>query len=186
MKEDKTMSIGMKCGTVFLEEHQPAWEESARTVIADIRRALDGLNADVQHIGSTAVKSVKAKPIIDIAVAVNDLDDVIAQNEKLAESGIIFRFDERPCHLLYVKGEFEKDTRTHHIHVIPKGSEEWKNYLCFRDCLNENPGIAKEYEALKLELCEKYGNDRNAYTNAKEDFIRRVTAEARKKYADKY
>ena len=180
------MSIGMKRGTVFLEEHQPAWEENARTVINDIQSALDGLNADVQHIGSTSVKSIKAKPIIDIAVAVNDLDEVIAHNEKLAERSIIFRFDERPDHLLYVKGDFEKDTRTHHIHVIPKGSEKWKNYLCFRDYLNENLSIAKEYEALKLELCEEYSNDRNSYTNAKEDFIRRVTADARKIYADRY
>ena len=180
------MSIGMKRGTVFLEEHQTAWEESARTVITDIQSVLDGLNADVQHIGSTSVKSVKAKPIIDIAVAVNKLDDVISHNEQLAERGIIFRFEISSCHLLYVKGDFEKDTRTHHIHVIPKGSEEWKNYLCFRDYLNENLSIAKEYEALKLELCEKYGNDRNAYTDAKEDFIRRVTAEARKIYADRY
>jgi GrpB-like predicted nucleotidyltransferase (UPF0157 family) len=180
------MSIGMKRGTVFLEEHQPAWEENARSVITDIQSVLDGLNADVQHIGSTSVKSIKAKPIIDIAVAVNDLDEVIAHNEKLAERSIIFRFDERPDHLLYVKGDFEKDTRTHHIHVIPKGSEKWKNYLCFRDYLNENLSIAKEYEALKLELCEKYGNDRNSYTNAKEDFIRRVTADARKIYADRY
>ena len=180
------MSIGMKRGTVFLEEHQPAWEESARTVITDIQSALDGLNADVQHIGSTSVKSIKAKPIIDIAVAVNKLDDVISHNEQLAERGIIFRYEISSCHLLYVKGDCEKDTRTHHIHVIPKGSEKWKNYLCFRDYLNENLSIAKEYEALKLELCEKYGNDRNSYTNAKEDFIRRVTADARKIYADRY
>ena len=180
------MSIGMKRGTVFLEEHQTAWEENAKEVITDIKSALDGLNADVQHIGSTSVKSIKAKPIIDIAVAVNKLDDVISHNEQLAERGIIFRYEISSCHLLYVKGDFEKDTRTHHIHVIPKGSEKWKNYLCFRDYLNENLSIAKEYEALKLELCEKYGNDRNAYTDAKDEFIRSVTAEARKIYADRY
>lgn len=180
------MSIGLKRGTVSLEEHQTAWEESAKAVISDIRSALDGLNADVQHIGSTAVKSVKAKPIIDIAVGVSDLNEVIARSEKLAELGIVFRFDERPDRLLYVKGDFEKDTRTHHIHIIPKGSDEWKNYLCFRDYLNENPVTAKEYEALKVKLCEKYGSDRIAYTDAKEDFIRIVTSMARKIYADKY
>jgi len=180
------MSIGMKRGTVFLEEHQTAWEESAKAVISDIQCALEGLKADVQHIGSTSVRSIKAKPIIDIAVAVNNLDEVIERNEKLAKHGIIFRFDERPDHLLYVKGDFENDTRTHHIHVLAKGSEKWKDHLCFRDYLNDDLSTAKEYESLKLELCEKYGNDRNAYTDAKENFIRRVTAEARKKYAERY
>ena len=180
------MSIGMKRGTVFLEEHQPAWEENARAVIADIQSALNDMNTDVQHIGSTSVKSIKAKPIIDIAVAVNDLDEVIAHNNELAKHNIIFRFDERPKHLLYVKGDFENDTRTHHIHVVLKDSEEWKNYLCFRDYLNDNFSIAKEYEALKLKLSEQYGNDRNAYTDAKEDFIRKVSAKAREIFADKY
>lgn len=180
------MSIGMKRGTVFLEEHQTCWEESAKAVIAEIQTALAGLDTDVQHIGSTSIKSIKAKPIIDIAAAVDDLDEVIARNEKLAGLGIIFRFDERPKHLLYVKGDFEKDTRTHHIHIVPKGSEEWKNYLCFRDLLNDDISIAGEYEKLKLELSDKYADDRIAYTDAKEAFIIRLTAQARRIYADKY
>ena len=154
------MSIGMKRGTVYLEEHQIYWEESASAVIADIQNALAGLDVDAQHIGSTAIKSIKAKPIIDIAATVDDLDEVIARNENLAGFDIIFRFDERPKHLLYVKGDFEKDTRTHHIHIVPKGSEEWKNYLRFRDLLNDDISIAGEYEQLKLELWEKYADDR--------------------------
>ncbi|MBE6864351.1 MAG: GrpB family protein [Ruminococcus flavefaciens] len=180
------MSIGMKRGTVYLEDHQSSWEESAKTVIADIQTALTGLDADVQHIGSTAIMSIKAKPIIDIAAAVNDLDEVIARNEKLAGLGIVFRFDERPEHLLYVKGDFEKNTRTHHIHIVSKCSEEWKNYLCFRDYLNDNLSIAREYEKMKLELWKKYADNRIAYTDAKEAFIRSVTAKARELYKDKY
>ena len=65
------------------------------------------MNPDIQHIGSTSINSIKAKPIINIAVAVNDYDEVIARNDKLAKYDIVFRFDERPEQLLYVKGDFE-------------------------------------------------------------------------------
>ena len=179
------MSIGLKRGTVYLEDHQPEWEQNAVDTISDIQLALNGIDADIRHIGSTAVKTIKAKPIIDIAIAVNDLDEVLARNNALAEYGIIFRFDERPENLLYVKGNFTEDTRTHHIHVVLKNSDKWKNYICFTDYLNDNIQAAKEYEALKLELQKKYGNDRVAYTDAKAELISRLTAEARKIYADR-
>ena len=172
------MSIGLKRGTVLLEEHQLAWEENARDTISDIQTALDGLNPIVEHVGRTSIKSIKAKPIIDIAIAVNDFDEVIARNNKLAEYSIIFRFDERPEHLLYVKGDFEADTRTHHIHVVLKNSKEWKNYLNFRDYLNSNEQAASEYEAVKIEMAELYPNDRDSYLEGKSKIISRLLLEA--------
>ena len=172
------MSIGLKRGTVFLEEHQLAWEENARETISEIQAALDGLNPIVEHVGSTSIKSIMAKPIIDIAVAVNDFDEVIARNNKLADYNIIFRFDERPEHLLYVKGDFEADTRTHHIHVVLKNSREWKNYLNFRDYLNSNEQAALEYEAIKIEMAELYPNDRDSYLEGKSKTISQLLLEA--------
>ena len=174
------MSIGLKRGTVLLEEHQLAWEENARETISEIQAALDGLKPIIQHVGSTSIKSIKAKPIIDIAVAVNDFDEVIARNNKLAEYDIVFRFDERPEHLLYVKGDFEADTRTHHIHVVLKNSREWKNYLNFRDYLNSNEQVALEYEAIKIEMAELYPNDRDLYLEGKSKIIPRLLLEAEK------
>lgn len=174
------MSIGMKRGTVYLEEHQTAWEQNAMETIAELHKALSGLDADIQHVGSTSVKAIRAKPIIDIAVAADDLDEVVARSSRLAEYGIIFRFDERPVHLLYVKGDLERDTRTHHIHVVRKGSGEWINYLNFRDYLNADMNAARRYEAVKLELAELYPDDRELYTEKKSGTVARLLQEAAK------
>lgn len=174
------MGIGMKRGTVYLEEHQLAWEHSASETIADIKAAAGDLICDVQHIGSTSVKHIKAKPIIDIAVAVNDYDEVIAMNHKLSEYGIIFRFDERPKELLYVKGDFDSDIRTHHIHFVLNGSKEWNNYVNFRDYLNANKCVSCEYEAVKSKLAELYPCDRFAYTEGKSGIISRILQDAEK------
>ena len=174
------MSIGMKRGTVYLEEHQSAWEQSAKDTIDELQKALKGIDADIQHVGSTAVRSVRAKPIIDIAVGVSDLDEVIARNDLLAEYGIIFRFDERPGHLLYVKGDFGRDTRTHHIHVVKIHSREWNNYLNFRDYLNADKAAASEYEAVKSHLAGLYPDDREMYTEEKGKTVSKLLLEAEK------
>ena len=177
------MSIGLKRGTVCLEEHQKAWEDSAKKTIADIRNALDGIDADVQHVGSTSIKSIKAKPIIDIAVGVPDFESVSARNDKLKEACIfpaIWNFDDHPEELLYVKGDFEKDTRTHHIHVILKTSKEWRNYLNFRDYLNAMPSAAREYEAVKEKLEAMYPDNREKYTAGKSEIIAKLLEEAEK------
>ena len=173
-------SIGLKRGTVYLSEHQISWEENAKETIDELYAVLHDLKPDIQHVGSTSINSIKAKPIIDIAVAVSDFEAIIAWNDMLAEHDIIFRLDERPEQLLFVKGDFEEDTRTHHIHVVLKNSREWMNYLNFRDYLNANHQSASEYEAMKEQLAARYPNDRNAYTEGKREIITRLLLEAEK------
>ena len=172
------MSIGMKRGTVYLEAHQSAWEQSAAETAAALYAALSGLHIEIQHVGSTAIRTIKAKPIIDIAVAAADFDEILARNAELAAHQIIFRLDERPRELLYVKGDLSADTRTHHIHVVRMDSQEWQNYLNFRDYLNANAEAASEYEAWKERLAAQYPADRNAYTDGKSEIIARFLREA--------
>jgi len=169
----------MKRGTVFLEPHQTEWEIAAKEAIRTIKSILGDIAADIQHIGSTSIKAIKAKPIIDIAVAVNDFEAVLQKRAELEKVDVIFRFDERPEQLLFVMGDFEKDTRSHHIHVVLYGSDEWNNYINFRDYLNSNTEAAREYEAVKLSLAEQYSDDRIAYTDGKKDVIDRLLSEAR-------
>ena len=76
-------------------------------------------------------------------------------------------------------GDFEKDTRSNHIHVVLFGSDEWNNYINFRDYLNSNTEAAREYEAVKLRLAEQYLDDRIAYTDGKQEVIDRLLEEAR-------
>ena len=173
------MSIGMKRGTVYLEPHQTEWERAAEETIRTLKNILGNSAADIQHIGSTSIRTISAKPIIDIAVAVNDYELILSKRDVLENADIIFRFDERPEQLLFVMGDFEKDTRSHHIHVVIYGSDEWNNYINFRDYLNSNTEAAREYEAVKLRLAEQYPDDRIAYTDGKQEDIDRLLAEAR-------
>lgn len=173
------MSIGMKRGTVYLEPHQPEWERAAEETIQTLKNILGSIAADIQHIGSTSIRTISSKPIIDIAVAVNDYELVLNKCDELEKAEIVFRFDERPEQLLFVMGDFEKDTRSHHIHVVLYGSDEWNNYIDFRDYLNTHIEAAKEYEAVKFRLAEQYPDDRIAYTDGKQEVIDRLLADAR-------
>ncbi len=172
------MSIGMKRGSVYLEEHQIEWESAAEDTIQIIKSLLNETAVDVQHIGSTSIKRIPAKPIIDIAVGVKDFDAVLLKKGNLEKAEIIFRLDERPEQLLFVKGDFEKDTRTHHIHVVLYGSKEWNDYINFRDYLNTNEEKSDEYARLKLKLSLMYPTDRALYTEGKSELISNILSEA--------
>ena len=133
------MSIGLKRGTVRLEPQDSAW-------------AILGPDArDIQHIGSTAIQGILAKPIIDIAVGVEDLAHMRGHDAELAERGFLFRGEDVPGQLLYVLAGPE-DIRTHHIHTVIWGQKDWNNYINFRDYLNCHPDMAQRYSQLKEKL----------------------------------
>lgn len=172
--------IGLKRGTVKLIPHQDEWMENAERTIKVLWKILDSAVVDIQHIGSTSILSICAKPIIDLVVGVRDLKDVLPYMELLEQHDIIFRGNHTPGQMLFVMGDFEKDTRTHHIHVVKWNGEEWNNYLNFRDYLNVNPEKARMYEECKQRLEIKFSNDRNSYTQGKEELIRQILQEASK------
>ena len=172
------MCIGLKRGIVELVPHQAEWESIAAHTVEVLKNILGNAAVDVQHIGSTSIKLIRAKPIIDIAVAVEDFDAVLAKKTELEAQYIIFCLDERPEQLLFVMGDFAADTRTHHIHVVKFGSREWVNYLNFRDYLNSNESAASQYESVKINLAQKYADDRNAYVEAKCDVVQKLLAQA--------
>jgi len=155
---------------VRLEPQDSAWEQSAREVIAALREILGPDARDIQHIGSTAIQGILAKPIIDIAVGVEDLAHMRGHDAELAERGFLFRGEDVPGQLLYVLAGPE-DIRTHHIHTVIWGQKDWNNYINFRDYLNCHPDMARRYSRLKEELWEKYQNDRGSYTRNKQAFI---------------
>ncbi len=165
--------LGLKRGEVALFPHEKAWETEARNTINRLNDILGDVIVDIQHIGSTATPTIKAKPIIDIAVSVNDFDGVLKRNDALQNNGFYHRPSSEENQLLFSCGSFYDnlgDLQTHFIHFVLKDSMEWINYINFRDYLISNPNIAKEYEALKISLC-KTAKDRAEYTAAKHDFI---------------
>ncbi len=167
--------LGLQPGTVRLREYTPLWAELFLIEAADIRDALGELALDVQHVGSTAVPGLRAKPILDIAVAIPANDVVPKCAAPLARLGYLYaaRVD------LEDDFVFEKGIeRTHHVHLVALKSRQWSDYIRFRDALRCNPQLVGEYERIKMELgCRFYGN-RAAYTSAKAEFIRHVLSVA--------
>lgn len=172
------MNIGLKTGVVTLLPHQVEWEINAEETIILMRTILGDACIDIQHVGSTSIKHICAKPIIDIAVAVNVLADILPYNDMLANNGIYYRKEEATGQLLYLMGDLDNKIKTHHIHVVKHNSVNWRNYLNFRDYLNEFPEKAKLYNDLKQELAEKYTFERKLYTAGKKDTIENLLKEA--------
>ena len=151
------MNIGLKTGIVKLLPHQTEWETNAEEIITLMKTILGDTCIDIQHVGSTSIKHICAKPIIDIAVAVNELADILPYNDVLSKNGIFYRKEETTGQLLYLMGDLENEIKTHHIHVVKYNSVNWQNYLNFRDYLNAFPEKARLYNELKQELAKKYG-----------------------------
>ncbi|HBG5346379.1 TPA: GrpB family protein [Clostridioides difficile] len=171
--------IGLKCGMVKLLAHQITWDKSAKDVIALLKNTFDKTAVDIQHIGSTSISSISAKPIIDIVVGVASLEEAKLYIEKLEQRGIIFRGQDVPEQLLFVMGDFEKNTRTHHIHVVKWNSVAWNNYINFRDYLNTFPDKAKLYDSHKQKLALQFEDNRKSYTQKKQELINILLEEAR-------
>lgn len=143
----------------------------AQDTIILLKSLLGDVAIDIQHIGSTAISSISAKPIIDIAVGVNSLDNIKPYIQILEQNGIVFRNEDVKGQLLFVIGDFEKDIRTHHIHIVKWNGTAWNNYINFRDYLNTFSEYAEKYDTLKKELAVKFANDRIGYTEGKWELI---------------
>ena len=165
------MSLGLKRGTVQLEPHDKQRDEAAIQTIRKLKSILGDDAIDIQHIGSTAIPAIKAKPVIDIVVGVTDFERIMLHNEQLQKEGIFYRGSDVECQILYVMGDMKKDIRTHHIHVVKWNGTEWRNYIHFRDCLNANENMALQYQRVKEELESKYADNRGLYTKGKKDII---------------
>ena len=168
--------IGLKRGTVELVQHQKEWHENAENVISELKQLLEDTALDIQHIGSTAIFSIHAKPIIDIAVAVHDVKDILPYIEVLKQHNILFHEGAVTGEVFFVIED--GDVRTHHIHVVKWNGIEWNNYINFRDYLNANPEKAMMYDKFKQKSAAQFTNDRKRYTSSKQEIIGQLLSEA--------
>ena len=170
---------------IFLVQHDDRWNEYYKELEDTITDLLtDYPEKRISHIGSTAIQGIWAKNIVDVLVEISEEADMEEAARILEQNGFIRMSDEKGRISLnkgYTKEGFAD--KVYHIHLRYAGDND---ELYFRDYLNEHPQIAKEYEALKLELWKRYEHNRDAYTAAKTDFIRKWTAEARRIYGDRY
>jgi len=172
---------------IYLADYDPRWpqmyeEERARIVSAIGERA-----ADVQHVGSTSIPGIAAKPIIDIAVHLNSLVDALycitplteLGYECLGEFGIPGRIYFRKLTASPLPGQSHDGVgRTHQIHMYELGHEQYEKQIVFRDYLRAHAAAAREYEALKRDLAVRHAGDIEAYANAKSDFVQSILRSA--------
>lgn len=164
-------ALGLRRHTVRVVAHRPEW----RGLYERERRALlervGHLAVGVEHVGSTAVPGLDAKPIIDIALAVTSTEVVPRLERSLGKIGYVYRGDAgADGGHLFVK-ESSLDVRTHHLHVVAADDPQWHGWLLFRDELRADEELRARYAELKQALQERFAEDRKGYTNAKKEFI---------------
>lgn len=162
---------------ITLSDHNPKWKEWAENEVKHLHFILDRFNPSITHIGSTAIPGIKAKPIVDILVEISDDCQMPSVRSVLEDSGYIC-MSATEKRMSFNKGYTLKGyaEKVFHIHIHRTGDN---NEILFRDYLVGHRDLAKEYETLKLALLSRHGKDRDAYTEAKSEFVKRVVMLAR-------
>jgi GrpB-like predicted nucleotidyltransferase (UPF0157 family) len=162
---------------ITIADYDPQWPEQFETLRSRIAAALSDLAIAIEHIGSTAVPGLAAKPLIDIDVLLRSDADLPLVISKLALLGYDHQGD------LGVPGReafrAPPDDFPHHLYVCPPDSREYRRHIAFRDHLRTHPKDAKAYATLKRSLARKFGDQREGYTQAKSEFIADVVRRAR-------
>jgi GrpB-like predicted nucleotidyltransferase (UPF0157 family)/RimJ/RimL family protein N-acetyltransferase len=167
---------------VEIVSYNPSWPNDALNEINKLKSALPMNRViDIQHVGSTAIPGLSAKPIIDIQVAVKSLNEMkIVAVASLQKLGYEYWSDNPdPERLFFVKGMPPfGEKRTHHVHMFEPTSHHWQGKIIFRDYLIAHPEVAQEYQQLKLRLAQLHIYDREEYTNAKGEFVNTILKRA--------
>ena len=155
------------------DESWPAKFETERALLQKV--LAPWLTGTIEHIGSTAVPGLPAKPVIDIMAPVHTLEASRPAIEAAASAGYVYY--PYKAEIMHWLCKPSPSLRTHHLHLVPFASPLWEQRLRFRDTLRQNPALAAEYAALKLRLAQQFRLDREAYTEAKTPFVLRVLSE---------
>lgn len=170
------MRLGLKRGEVRLEAHTVEWKEEFHRVKQLILHFTPIHESRIEHIGSTAIKGIVAKPILDLVVGVDDIENVdkdIFQGLKAA--GFLRLRVERPNEIVLAKYTSETyEVKTHIIHLVDYNKELWKNLIFFRDYLNANKTTREQYSELKKKFLEENNKGIEEYTDYKEKFVREI------------
>lgn len=164
--------IGVPKHKVLLVEHDEKWEEEFEQVKETLAKIHGENVVDIQHVGSTAIKGIMAKPMLDIAIVLKSITDsffkIMKDNEYKYYGEVV-----TGKHLFVLRGE--GGVSLQHVHCYEeKNLEHFYDQIKFRDFLRSHSEYAKEYERLKLELYEIYYNDRQKYTEGKQAFFDKI------------
>ncbi|WP_234040571.1 GrpB family protein [Micromonospora coerulea] len=171
-----------RAAPVRLHRYDPAWPvryaEEAELLIHTLRDCL----VAVEHVGSTSVPGLAAKPVIDILAAVRDFDGFSELVERLRGIGYTYTPESEaddPSRRVFRKGpEDLTRLRTHHLHITERDSHYWRRLIAFRDYLRSHPADADSYLALKRDLAARHAADSGCYTRDKRAFVREIERRA--------
>lgn len=163
--------MGLKNETVCLKSNFNHWKKMFENEKKELVKLFVKEDVIIEHVGSTSVEGLLAKPIVDIAIGVGDFKSVEKYINLLQEIYTIKNNDENGEILLIKENNLET---FYLIHILDRNSDRFKNMLKFRDILRNNPDVLKEYQELKKHLSVMYPNDRKMYTKSKNDFIQEV------------
>jgi GrpB-like predicted nucleotidyltransferase (UPF0157 family) len=159
---------------VHIVPYDPSWpclfDEERQKLLKTLGSWLVG---PIEHIGSTAIPGLAAKPVIDIMAGVETLDASRPAIDAVADLGYCYSPYRPDSEHWFCKPSLA--FRTHHLHLVPLGSRQWIEPIAFRDYLRVHSHVAAEYEELKQRLAHEYRFDREAYTEAKAPFVMRIT-----------
>ena len=167
------LSLGLHKDKVSLVDYCPDWTQAFEQEKKNLQKILGNAALAIEHVGSTSIPGLSAKPILDVAVAVKNVKTLVKVMPILANAGYdILDSIEKCGEVLARKGPPE--CRTHYIHVEVMDSIYWKNHIVFRDYLLKHPAYIEQYETLKKNIAKQFKEDRKKYTAAKDEFIRSV------------
>jgi GrpB-like predicted nucleotidyltransferase (UPF0157 family) len=169
---------------VILEPHNPEWITYYFIEREFLQTLFDDRILRINHIGSSSVPGLIAKPTIDILLEITKDIDLSLITEKMRDEGYIVNTPEKDI-IMYLKGYTPRGFEGQCVHIHVRHYDDWDE-LYFRDYLIAHSEVAQKYGNLKLMLREKYVHDRDGYTNAKGDFIRKYTALARTEFPNRY
>ena len=170
---------------IFLREHQDEWKDwYAEERLRLLSFLPEHQIVRLSHIGSTSIETIWAKPIVDILLEIPKEADMVVMRDLLLQNGYLL-MSESQGRMSFNKGYTPSGfaERVFHLHLRYEGDHD---ELYFRDYLQEHPAVAKDYEKLKLSLWKQYEHNRDAYTEAKTEFIKNYTEEAKKLYGRRY
>ena len=167
-------------GDIVIVDYDPRWPAMFADERTRLLRAIGDDVVGIEHVGSTAIHGLGAKPIIDILVGVRRIEEagaLILPLEGLGYEYVPEYESEIPDRRYFRKGP--AGGRTLHLHTVAFGGEFWTRHLLFRDFLRAHPEVARRYDVLKRDLAVRFRGDRDAYAKAKTAFVQRVEARAR-------
>lgn len=173
------MSTDATPPTIEISEYDPAWPQIAARLAEAISTACADAVQRVEHIGSTSVPGLGAKPVIDLMPVLASFEDGARCVAPMEQLGYEYRGEYGIPGRHYFPGHDEESGLRVHVHMLVDGSEEYRNHLLFRDYLREHPAEAAAYEAMKRTMAEEHAGDRQAYTDAKTPWITACLERAR-------